>query len=113
MILVYIEFKDRKLRKNCNDFDLAKREWGEKIARKLIQRLNEIYAAENLENLNCLPPTRCHPLKGDRAGQFAVDLVHPFRLIFTPVKTELRHEDVDKSLIDRVRILGVENYHDK
>ena len=24
----------------------------------------------------------CHPLTGDRNGQFAVDLVHPYRLVF-------------------------------
>ena len=25
---------------------------------------------------------RCHPLKGNRQGQYAMDLVHPYRLVF-------------------------------
>jgi proteic killer suppression protein len=31
-----------------------------------------------------LPGARCHELTGDLKGQLAVDLAHPFRLVFSP-----------------------------
>ena len=30
----------------------------------------------------CQRKYRCHPLLNNRKGQYAVDLVHPFRLVF-------------------------------
>ena len=38
-------------------------------------------AATRPEDMN-QPGWRFHPLKGDRAGQYAVDLIHPWRLVF-------------------------------
>ena len=32
----------------------------------------------------------CHPLKGNRKNQFAVDLVHPYRLVFEKKGTEIQ-----------------------
>lgn len=33
---------------------------------------------------------RCHPLKGDRKNQYAVDLVHPYRLVFEKKGNEIQ-----------------------
>lgn len=33
---------------------------------------------------------RCHLLKGKRKGQYAMDLVHPYRLIFEKIDEEIR-----------------------
>lgn len=33
---------------------------------------------------------RCHPLKGNRKNQYAVDLVHPYRLIFEKKESEIQ-----------------------
>lgn len=35
-----------------------------------------------MEDLKALPGLRCHSLKGDRAGQYAVNLTGFYRLIF-------------------------------
>ena len=59
-------------------------------------------------------PDRRHELTGDRKGEFAVDLRHPFRLLFRP-----NHDPVplkedggfDLSRITAITILGVEDYH--
>jgi proteic killer suppression protein len=37
-----------------------------------------------------LPGLRCHPLKGDRKGEFAVNLTGFMRLIFTVENEQLR-----------------------
>jgi len=33
---------------------------------------------------------RCHHLKGDRKNQYAVDLVHPYRLVFEKKGKEIQ-----------------------
>jgi len=53
------------------------------IARKYVQRINILKAAHNLVELMPMPGLNCHPLKGDRKGQFAVSLTRRVRLIFT------------------------------
>jgi proteic killer suppression protein len=53
------------------------------VARKYIQRVNIIKQARNIEELKVLPGLRCHPLKGDRQGHWAINLTGFYRLIFT------------------------------
>ena len=33
---------------------------------------------------------RCHPLKGSRKNQYAVDLIHPKRLVFIKIGSEIQ-----------------------
>lgn len=49
----------------------------------------------------CLRLGRCHPLYGARLGQYAMDLIHPYRLIFT------QYGDT----VDIVEIQEIEDYH--
>lgn len=111
---MYIEYRTNKLRKCCLKFKAAQKTYGKKMAVKLMQRINEIIAAPTLDDLNKLPPTRCHKLTGNRAGQFAVDLEHPFRLIFEPVceDDEIYAEGVlDLKKVTKIKILEVGDYH--
>ena len=71
-------------------------------------------AAESLAMVSVLPPARLHQLDGQKKGQFAVDVLHPYRLILEPWHEELpllEDGGIDKSKITRVRILAVEDYH--
>lgn len=85
------------------------------MAEEVSARLQDLEAADTLEDLSPFPPTRVHPLKGNRAGQFAIDLVHPFRLVFIidhePVPS-LPDKGVDRSAVTRIRVedIGVD-YH--
>lgn len=109
---MYIEFKDRKLKKNCEDFKNAQKAWGHDNALKLMQRLNEISAATCLEDLNYLPPARCHPLSGNRKGQYAIDVKQPFRLILEPILDNIGQACTDISKINKIKIIEVVNYHE-
>ena len=68
-------------------------------------------------NLAAVPtdrPDRCHALKGDRKGQFAVDIVNPHRLVFRPISSKEKqgpNESIDLNLVTAIEILGVEDYH--
>lgn len=79
-----ISFEKKKLQTVCNNLKSMQAAYGKDMAAKLGQRLADLHAATTLADMSHLPPARCHLLTGDRKGQFSVDLVHPYRLIFKP-----------------------------
>ncbi|MFY7940719.1 MAG: killer suppression protein HigA, partial [Burkholderiaceae bacterium] len=66
-----IKFKDKKLRELCEKKAAAVKKLGDVSARKLQTRLADMAAASRVTDLVTGNP---HPLKGDRQGQFALDL---------------------------------------
>lgn len=59
-------------------------------------------------------PARCHELVADRAGQFAVSVKDPYRLIFEPAGTPVprtRDGGIDRSKVTKIAIIGVVDYH--
>lgn len=96
-----IKFKSNKLKKVCTDYSFAKKEYGERMAALIHQRVDELKAATSVEMLVQFSIGRCHPLQGKRSGEFAMDLVHPYRLIFEQNSQE----------IEFVRIINIEDYH--
>ncbi len=78
-----IEFRTSTLRKQYQLSDLAFRAYGEQVGRKYIQRINIIKHAKDFEELKSIRALRCHPLKGDRKGYWAIKLTGFYRLIFT------------------------------
>ncbi len=73
-----ISFRDRQMQKLCSDERSAVKELGPIRAKRLRTRLNELGLAARVAELLTGRP---HPLKGDRAHQFSVDLDGPMRLI--------------------------------
>jgi proteic killer suppression protein len=109
-----LQFKSRKLEKVCLSERDSVRTWGAKRARVVRRRLAQLAAAESLAVVSSLPPARLHPLVGDRDGHFAVDVMHPFRLVFEPYHEDvprLADGGVDRAKITAIRILDVEDYH--
>ena len=94
-----IEFASNRLANAGVNLSEASRLFGVPIGRKYIQRLAVLRAADNFSQLYGLRALRLHPLKGDRAGQYAITLTGNYRLIIEKV------ED------DKVRIMDVEDYH--
>jgi plasmid maintenance system killer protein len=56
--------------------------FGLKMAKKIGQRISELEAADNPQQLP--GNTRFHEHKGKRKGLYSLDLVQPFRLIVLP-----------------------------
>ncbi len=77
-----VTYKTRKLEKVCTDAKAAEKAHGREMAELIHQRIDEIKAADTVEMMILFHIGRCHPLKHDRKGQYAVDLVHPYRLVF-------------------------------
>ena len=96
-----IEYKSGKIRKACQVYEVAAKQYGQDAARKLHQRISEIEAADSIETLVKYHVGRCHPLKGDREGQYSMHLTEPYRLIF---------DEVNVGVI-KIRIIEVVDYH--
>lgn len=80
-----------------------------------MRRLDELRDADNLAIL-CLvhPESRCHPLKGNRKGQWVLELEFPHGLLFeidNDPLPKLGDGSLDKERVTMVRVIGVENYH--
>ena len=74
-----------------------------------MERLNDLRGAANLDDLKGVPG-RYHELTGNRAGQWACDLDHPYRLIFKPVMNS--DGNVIGLIVEQtVSILEIVDYH--
>ena len=80
--LLKIEYKSKKLEKVCTDAKTAEKQYGRQMAEKIQLRIDQITAADSIGMLVQLHIGRCHALTGDRKGQYAMDLVQPYRLVF-------------------------------
>lgn len=69
-----IDFKNRKVERQCRSLSVAKKEFSDKIAKKLIKLINFIDATENLKSLISNPVYHFHPLVGDKKGLYAMDI---------------------------------------
>lgn len=96
-----ITYKNKKLKKICTDAKIAEQTYGMEMAEKIHQRIDEIDAADTVEMMIRYHIGRCDPLVKNRKGQYAVDLVHPYRLIF--------EKKGDK--IQMANILEIVDYH--
>ena len=77
-----VEYKSRSIEKVCTQASVATRQYGVRMAELIQQRIDEIKAADSVEQMIQFKIGRCHALTQNRKGQYAVDLVHPKRLVF-------------------------------
>ena len=109
-----IAFRNKKLHKTCSVEKEAIKAYGPKCARKLMRRMMELSAFENLAQVPHIPPFRRHELTGKLKGTFAVDLEHPFRLLFTPNHDpipNLEEGGIDLKKVTAIQIESIEDYH--
>ncbi len=85
-----ITYKNNKIKKICTDAKTAERTYGQEMACKIHQRIDEIGAADTVEMMIRFHIGRCHLLTQNRKGQYAMDLVHPYRLVFEKYGDEIQ-----------------------
>jgi proteic killer suppression protein len=112
---VDVSFDDSKLGKLANDFDKCKKEMGPVRAKLFNKRLGDLRNALTLEDVRHLPG-RYHELTGNRKGQWACDLDHPYRLVFEPHEKPIPANEHGKFIwleIKGVEIIAITDYHGK
>lgn len=87
--------------------------YGADNAKSIKKRMAVLSAANCLEQVPVKPPDRRHELLGKLKGEFAVDLRHPYRLIFKPQQPVPLKDDggIDLARVTAITILRVEDYH--
>ncbi|MDT0212054.1 hypothetical protein [Curtobacterium sp. BRD11] len=101
-------FADPKLEEMCASHRQLVRMFGSDNAARIEMRLQHLTEADSLQDLQLLGG-RLHSLKADRAGQFALDLKHPRRLVFVPVGVDEPYDDWSE--IRSIEILEIVDYH--
>ncbi len=96
-----VKYKSKKLRNQCTQYNVAVKAYNLDMAKLIFMRISQLTAAENIQELIRYSVGRCHRLMGNRKNEYAMDLIHPFRLVFT---------EQDESVVT-VRIEAIEDYH--
>ncbi|HET6383852.1 MAG TPA: killer suppression protein [Armatimonadota bacterium] len=77
------------------------------------RRLDQMRLSRSLKAFSLVHP-RCHPLIGNRAGQWSADLDGPYRLIFEIAVDPVPMDDygsIDLDKVQKVRIIDVADTH--
>ena len=109
-----IDFRTRKLEKAFNTAVALQKTYGARMARVIMMRMAVLRGARNLGLVPTTPPDRRHQLSADRDEQFAVDLVHPYRLVFAANHEPVPRRDdggIDAEQVTAITILEVVDYH--
>jgi len=107
-----ITYASKTIQRLCEEDKQQRKQLGEKRAKRLKNRLNELRAVVDVSQLQLGRP---HPLSGDRAGQFSVDLDGPIRKLFEPTDQPpptLEAGGIDWKAVSSVRILEIGDTHD-
>ncbi len=60
------------------------------MTEKIHMRIDQIASADTIEMMIQYNIGRCHSLTNNRKGQYAMDLVHPYRLVFEKQGEEIQ-----------------------
>lgn len=108
-----IAYSTNRLRKQLSSASEIKKAFGVN-AKRVSQRMADITAAPNLAILQQIPAANCHPLTGDRKGEWAVDISANHRLIFEIDHDPMPQNDdgsVNTILVTDIRIIESTDYH--
>lgn len=104
-----VVFEDRELAICAGDRVYATKTMGLRRATVYYKRLDSLRQAGCLQDLKSLPG-RFHELKGNRAGEWACDLDHPYRLVFKPLLNQ-KGEIIGLLVEQTVLIIEIVDYH--
>ncbi len=85
-----IKYKSKKMEKICTDAKSAQKVYGNRMAELIHQRIDQLLSMDTVEMLIKFRVGRCHALTENRKGQYAMDLEHPYRLVFTKEENEVQ-----------------------
>ena len=109
-----VSFRKRKLEKTLNSMKEMKKAFGNRMAKVIAMRLAVLKSAKVLSMVPTTRPDRRHQLTADRDEQYAVDLVHPNRLVFEPNHNPLQRKSdggIDTDQVTAITIIAVIDYH--
>lgn len=109
---MHISYADADIETLCKVGKVATKKLGAESATKLQRRISELFAATVVLELAAGRP---HPLKGERLGQYAVDLHGGHRLVFKPTRQPPPTKAdgaIDWGQVRDITIIWAGDYHD-
>lgn len=108
-------YTNKTVKKQCTELRKAKKDFSEKVTEKLHQLITFLEAADSLASVTAFPKYHFHQLKGERQGQFTIDIdgrKSSYRLI-----VGFREEDIEKVFsspieIEILKIEEVSNHYE-
>jgi proteic killer suppression protein len=91
-----VRYRTRRLQRCAASRAEAIKRWGPKVAERYHQRLALIRSVDSLQELGPSRALHLHPLKGARAGTWALNLTEQWRLIVRPVDHGVIVEEVSR-----------------
>lgn len=111
--VVEVLFTSEKLKRALSSHRTMRKAWGKEGAKQIALRLQQLAAAPGLADMRDLPG-RCHELSNDRSRHLAVDVHHPYRLIFRPSADPAPSKadgGLDWTAVDSITVTEIVNYH--
>lgn len=109
-----IKFRNTKLQKIFESEANLKRKYGARRAIIIASHMNVIESLPSLATIPTVRPIRCHQLREDRDEQFAIDIVHPYRLVFKVDHDPIPRDEfggIDRGRVTVIKIMEVIDYH--
>lgn len=107
-----VRYRDAAIERLCTQEREAQKVLGRPCARRLKARMADLFAAHNPTELVAGHP---HALKGDRKGQYAVNLQGGVRLCLEPDRKPppaLPDGGIDWARVTEIVIVFIGDYHD-
>ena len=102
---INIAYRTKKLEKICNNSNEAKKELGDRAGKKLIQRIRELKAFENLNKVPSSLPWRREKLTGFE-DMWSVRVDSNYRIEFKAIDL-----NEDLRLIEQIKIMEVSKHY--
>lgn len=102
-----ISYASKKLETILTNERLIKKEYTA-FYQKVINRMSELRAVNNLEEIPHVPPPNRHKLNGVYDNCWGIDVSKNFRIVLRPTG---EWEESDLKTIRNVEIITIEDYH--
>jgi proteic killer suppression protein len=108
-----IEYSSNRLKKQLSCASEIKKAFGVN-AKRVSARMADIISSPNLSILMQIPAANCHPLKGNKNGEWALDISGNHRMIFEIANDPVPLKDdrsIDTVKVTEIRIIKTTDYH--
>lgn len=108
-----IVYSSNKVKKKLSSSSEIKKAFGT-MAKKVQSRLDDITASPNLKVLMQIPSANCHPLSGNKNGEWAMNISVNHRMIFEinqiPIPRK-ENGEIETIEVTDIRIIETTDYH--
>ncbi len=114
-----INYKNKKIEKNLENYTMITKEYGRQVADELFKVINYIKCAESLSDVKQMSRYNLHKLKGDMKNKYSIYILKNSgkRLIFNLLDDDKNiietNESIDFKQIKNILVLEISDHYKK